>query len=347
MTGLVSIIVPTLNEEGNIEPLFKRLTALARQIREEFGMATEIVVNDNCSTDRTLEELKQQADQIDPAVAAVRIFRFSRNIGFQKSILVGYRKSRGDAVAQIDADMQDPPELLLEFLRRWRDGNQIVYGVRRRPEENLAMRTARMAFYRLINRLSEDVLPHDAGDFRLLDRQVVDVVCTLHDNDPYLRGTIASLGLRQFGVVYDRSSRTRGQSKFGLTQLAKLAIDGITNHTTIPLRLASYLALALVVAAGVLVAVYLFAWLTSDQPMPLGFMTLALLQLGTMATVSFLFAIQGFYLQRIYNQVKDKPLAIIEHSISQPSQNIGICGKPSIEILWVGDHSRPDGETKR
>ena len=112
------------------------------------------------------------------------------------------------------------------------------------------MRAARKTFYRLINRLSEDVLPHDAGDFRLLDRQVVDVVCALHDNDPYLRGTIASLGLRQLGIVYDRSSRTRGQSKFGLAQLAKLAIDGITNHTTIPLRFASYLALALVVAAA-------------------------------------------------------------------------------------------------
>lgn len=347
MAGLISIIVPTLNEEGNIEPLFKRLILLANRISEEFGMATEIIVNDNCSTDRTLEELKQQADQTAPGLVAIRIFRFSRNIGFQKSILVGYRKSRGDAVAQIDADMQDPPELLLEFLRRWREGYQIVYGVRRRPEEGIVMRTTRMAFYRFINRLSEDVLPHDAGDFRLLDRQVVDVVCTLHDNDPYLRGTIASLGLRQLGVVYDRSSRMRGQSKFGLAHLAKLAIDGITNHTTIPLRLASYLALALVGAAGVLVCVYLVAWFTSDRPMPLGFMTLTLLQLGTMATMSFLFAIQGFYVQRIYNQLKDRPLAIIEHSISQPFQDKAVAGKPSIEILWAGEHNKQSNEAIR
>jgi dolichol-phosphate mannosyltransferase len=345
MAGLVSVIVPALNEEGNIEPLFKRLTALAQRIRDEFGMMTEIVVNDNCSTDRTLDELREQARRIDPGLVAIRIFRFSRNIGFQKSILVGYRKSRGDAVAQIDADMQDPPELLLEFLRRWREGYQVVYGVRRRPEEALTMRAARKTFYRLINRLSEDVLPHDAGDFRLLDRQVVDVVCALHDNDPYLRGTIASLGLRQLGITYDRSSRTRGHSKFGLAQLAKLAIDGITNHTTIPLRFASYLALTLVGAAAVLVCVYLFAWLTSDQPMPLGFMTLALLQLGTMATTSFLFAIQGFYLQRIYNQLKDKPLAIIEHSISQESQGDAIADKRPIEVLWAGDHGDQHGET--
>jgi glycosyltransferase involved in cell wall biosynthesis len=345
MAGLVSVIVPALNEEGNIEPLFKRLTALAQRIRDEFGMMTEVVVNDNCSTDRTLDELREQACRIDPELIAIRIFRFSRNIGFQKSILVGYRKSRGDAVAQIDADMQDPPELLLEFLRRWREGYQVVYGVRRRPEEALAMRAARKTFYRLINRLSEDVLPHDAGDFRLLDRQVVDVVCALHDNDPYLRGTIASLGLRQLGIAYDRSSRTRGQSKFGLTQLAKLAIDGITNHTTIPLRLASYLALGLVFAAGVLVCFYLFAWLTSDQPMPLGFMTLALLQLGTMATTSFLFAIQGFYLQRMYNQLKDKPLAIIEHSISQKPQGDVTTTKRPIEVLWAGDHGEQRSES--
>lgn len=344
MAGLVSVIVPALNEEGNIEPLFKRLTVLAQSIRDEFGMMTEVVVNDNCSTDRTLDELREQASRIDPGLIAIRIFRFSRNIGFQKSILVGYRKSRGDAVAQIDADMQDPPELLLEFLRHWREGYQIVYGVRRRPEEALATRAARKTFYRLINHLSDDVLPHDAGDFRLLDRQVVDVVCALHDNDPYLRGTIASLGLRQLGITYDRSSRTRGHSKFGLAQLAKLAIDGITNHTTIPLRFASYLALALVGAAGMLVCVYLFAWLTSDQAMPLGFMTLALLQLGTMATTSFLFAIQGFYLQRMYNQLKDRPLAIIEHSISQEGQSDAIANKRPIEVLWTGDHGNQHRE---
>jgi dolichol-phosphate mannosyltransferase len=342
MAGLVSIIVPALNEEGNIEPLFRRLTELARRIREEFDMATEVVANDNCSGDKTLEELKQQALQLDPGVLTLRIFRFSRNIGFQKSILVGYHKARGDAVAQIDADMQDPPELLLEFLRRWKEGYHIIYGVRRRPEEDLPTRAARMAFYRLINRLSDDALPHDAGDFRLLDRQVVDVVCALHDNDPYLRGTIASLGLKQIGVVYERSSRTHGRSKFGLSQLVKLAIDGITNHTTIPLRLSSYLGLILVAAASVLVGVYLFAWLTSDKPMPLGFMTLALLQLGTMATVSFLFAIQGFYVQRIYNQVKDKPLAIIEHSIQQGSDGSAVTlNSQPIEVLWTGNHDRP------
>lgn len=345
MAGLVSIIVPTLNEEGNIEPLFRRLSALAQRIRQEFDMATELVVNDNCSADNTLEELKQQAGQIDPNLLAIRIFRFSRNIGFQKSILVGYRKSRGDAVAQIDADMQDPPEMLLEFLRRWREGYHIVYGVRRRPEEALVMRTARKVFYRLINHLSEDILPHDAGDFRLLDRQVVDVVCALHDNDPYLRGTIASLGLRQLGIAYDRSSRTRGQSKFGLPQLAKLAIDGITNHTTIPLRLSSYLGLVLVVIASLLVCFYLFAWITSGRPMPLGFMTLALLQLGTMAVVSFLFAIQGFYIQRIYNQLKDKPLAIIEHSIQQGFEgNSAPLSNQAIEVLWIGDHAKSQSE---
>jgi dolichol-phosphate mannosyltransferase len=207
------------------------------------------------------------------------------------------------------------------------------------------MRTARTAFYRLINHLSDDILPHDAGDFRLLDRQVVDVVCALHDNDPYLRGTIASLGLRQLGIVYDRSSRKHGQSKFGLPQLAKLAIDGITNHTTIPLRLSSYLGLVLVVVTSILVCVYLFAWLTSDRPMPLGFMTLALLQLGTMAVVSFLFAIQGFYIQRIYNQLKDRPLAIIERSVSQPTPDTAAKQRP-IEVLWAGEHPESQYETR-
>ena len=122
MTGLLSIVVPVFNEQGNIEPLFARLRAVARQVRDEFGLMTEVIVNDNCSTDLTFKELHEYAGRHEPKDFDLRIFRFARNIGFQKSILVGYCKARGDAVAQIDADLQDPPELLIEFLRKWREG---------------------------------------------------------------------------------------------------------------------------------------------------------------------------------------------------------------------------------
>jgi len=343
MTSLLSIVVPMMNEEGNVAPLFERLGSLADAVRIDYGMSTEIVVNDNCSSDRTMDELRAYAAIHDPQRFRLRIFRFSRNIGFQKSILVGYRKARGDAVVQIDADLQDPPELILDFLARWRAGNKVVYGIRRHRDENLVMQGLRKLFYRLINRFSEDGLPHDAGDFRLIDRAVVDVVCALHDNDPYLRGAIASLGLAQTGVAYDRTDRKRGRSKFDLLLLAKLAIDGITNHTALPLRLASYVAIGVFFAAILLVLYYLAGWFFFQRDMPIGFMTQTLLQLGTVGSLALLFAVQGFYIQRIYNQVKERPLAIIEHHIARPDEIEG--GAQAIEVLWVGC-DRPGGVPK-
>ena len=338
MKSLLSIVVPMMNEEGNVRTLFERIGPVADEVRSEFGMATEVVVNDNRSTDRTMEELRHYASGHDPARFALRIFRFSRNIGFQKSILVGYRKARGDVVVQIDADLQDPPELILEFLRRWREGYKVIYGIRRHREESIVMHGLRKVFYRMIDHFSTDGLPHDAGDFRLVDRTVVDLVCVLQDHDPYLRGAIASLGFAQTGVPYDRKVRTRGRSKFNFASLFRLAIDGITNHTTLPLRLASYLALGVFASAALLVGYYLTGWLLLEREMPLGFMTQTLLQLGTLGALALLFAVQGFYIQRIYNQVKERPLAIIEERVATPVEGAGPPAE-AIEVMWIGDHA--------
>jgi polyisoprenyl-phosphate glycosyltransferase len=343
VTGRLSIIIPMFNEEGNVEPLFARLRPLIRQIRTEFGLAPEVIVNDNCSTDRTADELRAYADRHDPQEFDLRVFRFARNIGFQKSILVGYRKARGDAVAQIDADLQDPPELLLDFLRKWREGYKVVYGVRERREEGALMHAVRRLFYRLIDRISDDDLPHDSGDFRLIDRSLVDVICQLHDHDPYLRGLVASLGLRQIGIPYARAARQRGKSKFGFSELVNLAVNGITNHSTVPLRLASYLALVVVAIAALLILYYVAGWIIAGEEIPLGFMTQIVLQLGSLAALSFLIAIQGLYINRIYNQVKERPLAIIEHSVQK-----GVMADETrpqetsrVEVLWTG---RPGAE---
>ena len=319
MNRLLSIVVPVFNEEENIKPLFAKLRPLAQNIKREFHYSVEVIVNDNHSTDGTFEALRELAKRHDPVDFQLRIFRFSKNIGFQKSILVGYCKSRGDAVTQIDADLQDPPELILEFLRRWREGYQVVYGVRRRRPEGFALSFARQTFYRLIDRISADHLPHDSGDFRLVDRQLVDVICALHDYDPYLRGLVASLGLKQIGVPYDRDPRNRGESKFHLSDLVKLSIDGITNHSAFPLHLASYFAFFVVLLAAGLIVFYLVGWLFWGRGVPLGFMTQTILQLGSVGVLAFFISIQGLYIGRIYNQIKEKPLAIIQYSIDRDS----------------------------
>ena len=337
MTQRLSIVVPVYNEAGNIQPLFERLSEVVRKIRAEFGLAVEVIINDNSSTDSTLQELRSYAHHHDSALFDLRIFRFARNIGFQKSILVGYCKARGDAVAQIDADLQDPPELLIEFLRKWREGYKVVYGIRRTRPESAVMQSARRLFYRTLSRISEDDLPLDSGDFRLVDRSLVDVICSLRDHDPYLRGSIASLGLRQTGVLYDRTQRRHGKSKFGLLALSKLAIDGITNHSALPLQLASYTAFAVLVLALVLIVYYLGASLITHAPLPGGFLTQTLLQLGTLGVLSFLIGIQGFYLHRIYNQVKTRPLAIVEYQLRKGGTGRDeIEMRDNVEVLWTG-----------
>jgi len=336
MSKRISIVVPVFNEEENIEPLLDRLAAVARQIWDEFGMKVEVIVNDNHSTDRTYDTLRACAERHDPLTFDLRLFRFARNIGFQKSILVGYCKAHGDVVAQIDADLQDPPELILEFLRKWREGYKVVYGVRQRRDESTVMQMLRQLFYRFLDRISPDELPHDSGDFRLIDRSMVDVICKLRDHNPYLRGFVATMGLKQIGIPYNRAARQRGTSKFGLAELAKLAIDGITNHSAFPLRLASYVGLVGVLVATILILYYFCAWLFFGAELPVGFLTQTLLQLGSLAALSFLIAIQGFYINRIYNQVKERPLAIIEHSVraggpSSPDTH------DNVEVLWTGE----------
>jgi glycosyltransferase involved in cell wall biosynthesis len=340
VTKRLSIIIPMRNEEGNVAPLFERLRQLASRVREEFGMTVEVIVNDNQSHDRTFEALRVCAEDHDPQLFDLRIFRFARNIGFQKSILVGYCKAQGDAVVQIDADLQDPPELILEFLRKWQEGYKVVYGVRRRRDESRMMKALRWIFYRFIDRISADDLPHDSGDFRLIDRAMVDIICQLRDHDPYLRGFVAHLGLKQIGIPYDRVARKRGASKFGIAELLKLAVDGITNHSSIPLRLASYVALIVFMVGSLLMLFYLAASFRSPDELPVGFITQTLLQLGSLAVLSFLIAIQGFYIGRIYNQVKERPLAVIEHRLYKGSE---VDREPSemlekIEVMWTGDH---------
>lgn len=330
MSKRVSIIIPMFNEEQNIDRLFERLRPVITQIRDEFGYVTEVVINDNASVDGTFHRLLQVAADHDEDAFDLRIFRFSKNVGFQRSILAGYHKATGDAVMQIDADLQDPPELLIEFVRRWKENKaKVVYGVRRRRIENPLLAIARKVFYRLLNWLSPDEIPADSGDFRLIDRVVVDVVCSIKDQDPYLRGLIASVGFLQEGIVYDRDARAYGESKFGLGELFKLALDGITNHSVALLRLSSYLAMLVALAMIIIIVFYLHAWFFRSEGVPLGFMTQVLLELGGVALLASLFSIHGFYLSRVYRQVKERPLAIIETAHDQ-------LGETGPEVLWTG-----------
>jgi glycosyltransferase involved in cell wall biosynthesis len=306
---LVSIVVPVYQEQGNIEPLYSAVSRVMDSISNRYEW--ELVFTDNHSTDSTFDELVALAAR-DPRV---RVFRFSRNFGFQRSIWTGYLKARGAAAIQIDCDLQDPPELMLEFIREWENGHRIVYGVRKKRVEGFAITFARRMFYRLIDVLSDDHLPHDAGDFRLVDRAVLDVLLQIDDQQPYLRGTLATLGFSQKGIAYDRAGRTRGQSKFRLRDLVGLALDGILAHSTVPLRMATYTGLCVSVLTFLAVSVYLVGRLLYGTSWPAGFATTTVLILLGISLNALFLGVIGEYVGRIYQQVKRRPITIIERRI--------------------------------
>jgi polyisoprenyl-phosphate glycosyltransferase len=312
---LITICVPVFNEELNIEPLYAALLPIMEQLSDRYDF--ELLFTDNHSTDRTFDALERLASRD----VRVRAIRFSRNFGFQRSIATGYANARGDAAIQIDCDLQDPPQLILDFVSKWEQGYKVVYGVRSSRKESWWMNFVRKMFYRIIDSLSEDELPLDAGDFRLLDRCVLDELQKFEDNQPYLRGTIAALGFDQIGIPYDRAERQHGQSKFSFGELIGLAFDGILNHSVVPLRIATYLGLMISLLTFLGIVAYGVGRLFLGKNWPPGFATVIILILGSLSLNALFLGIIGEYLGRIYRQVKRRPLTIIEREVNWPSMS--------------------------
>lgn len=307
---LITVLIPVFNEAGNVKNAYARVLSSFRNLEDRYDL--EILFTDNHSDDGTFEILTELA----ASDSRVRALRFSRNFGFQRSILTGYKHARGDAAIQLDCDLQDPPELMEEFVEKWEEGYKVVYGVRRKRPDGPLMLMARKAFYRVIDILSETPLPRDAGDFRLVDRRILDQLKSLKDAQPYLRGAIAGLGFRQTGIIYDRDSRNWGSSKFTLGKLTSLAIDGILNHSVVPLRVATVIGLFFSALSFFGVLAYIFAKFYLGQDWPAGFTTITILVLLTMGLNALFLGIIGEYVGRIYKQVKRGPNSIIEAELN-------------------------------
>lgn len=306
---LVSISIPVLNESGNIATLYSRLDALATKMLDRCDL--EFVFSDNHSDDNTWEMLTELAEK-DTRVKAIR---FSKNYGFQRSILANYMHTQGDAVMQIDADLQDPPEMLEAFFEQWQAGNQVVYGVRRKRPESWLLNNFRRLGYWAIDKLSEHPIPRDVGDFRLIDRKVVNVLLKTKTANPYLRGMIAAIGFNQTGIVYDRDARTAGESKFNLNRLVRLGLTAVLNHSTVPLRAASFIGL-LILAASVLGALYYVILRILHPELPPGLASIHILVLFGIGLNSFLLGIIGEYLLRIYLVLRADPVAVVQQSLN-------------------------------
>jgi dolichol-phosphate mannosyltransferase len=305
---LVTISIPVLNEADNVKPLLERLRAVAAShSRYDF----EFLFTDNASTDATFERLAEEARSDD----RIRVLRFTRNFGFQTSILTNYLNANGAAAIQIDADLQDPPELFGEFLAAWEQGYKVVYGIRRSRPENFVLKSARKIFYRLLASLSTVELPVDAGDFRLIDRAVIEDLRKVRDDAPYIRGTIAQLGYKQTGIPYDRTERKRGTSKFRLMALIRLAVDGMCSQSTKPLELITLVGF-IFSFLSFFAALFYFSWyFLFIGNKPRGFTTLVILVLLSTSVQTAFIGMLGEYIGRIFRNTRSLPAPIIDQRI--------------------------------
>ena len=306
---LVSLVIPVFNEADNIPLFYPAVRSIIDPLAAEYDF--EFVFTDNHSTDETPRLLTQLAEQD----SRVRAFRFSRNFGYQRSILTAYLKAQGDAAIQLDCDLQDPPELIPVFLAQWRQGSDVVYGIRTSRLESSRWTLARKLFYRLVDVLSEDPIPRDAGDFRLISRRVIEELRGLTDSKPYLRGTIATMGFKQTGIDYARRARTVGTSKFSFYDNVMLALDGLVNQSVVLLRLATYVGVLVALLTVLAIIGYLIAHFTTGFRAPAGFTTITVLILASLGINAMLLGIIGEYLGRMYMQMKNRSLTIIEREL--------------------------------
>lgn len=298
-----SIIAPIYNEEGNIPELYQRV----REVMDQTGDPWELVLVDDGSRDRSRELISELAEKD----SRVRPVIFARNFGHQIAVTAGLDYSRGEAVVIIDADLQDPPEVILDLIEKWKEGYEVVYATRaeREGETWFKLFTA-AAFYRLIQRITDVDLPMDTGDFRLLDRKVVEVLNQMRERHRFLRGMSVWVGFRQTGVEYQRAERYAGETKYPLSKMIQFASDAITSFSYFPLQLAMYLGFITaglsIIAIPVVIALRLAGWHAfQGQASTL----IAVLFLGGVQLISL--GILGEYVGRLYDEAKGRPLYIL------------------------------------
>ena len=300
-----SIIAPVYNEEPVLHKLYERIAAVMDAVDPSWEL---ILVNDG-SRDRSAEIIAELHAR-DPRVRGIN---FSRNFGFQIAVTAGLDHATGDAVILTDADLQDPPEVIPEMIAKWREGYDVVYGVRAdREGETWFKKFTAQLFYRLIDRITGIDIPLDTGDFRLMDRRVVNALTSMKEKSRFLRGMVPWVGFKQIGVNYHRQARYAGQSKFSsLAKMVPFALDAITSFSYFPMQLATYLGFAVATVSALAILIVIAMRLLDIQAFYGQATTLVVaLFLGGVQLISL--GIIGEYLGRIYEEVKNRPLYLVQ-----------------------------------
>ena len=310
MKKKISLVVPMYYEEKVVQECYKRLTEVLSKI-EKYDY--EIIFINDGSKDKTLELLEEIAKKD----FNVKILSFTRNFGHQAAVTAGLKYVSGDAIVIMDADLQDPPELIPDMLKYWEQGNQVIYGKRksRKGESTFKLLTAKM-FYKTLNALSDVEIPKDTGDFRLVDREVVDVINQLPEHNKFLRGLFSWVGFKQIAYEYERKERFAGKTKYPLKKMLKLASDGIISFSTKPLKILGGLGLISIFISFAIMIYAIISYIFKLNELSAGWTSL-------MITITFFAGVQllsiwiiSEYVARIYDESKQRPQYIIEKKIN-------------------------------
>ena len=299
----LSLVVPMYNEEQNLDMFFSRVLAVLAKLTPEY----EIMCINDGSTDTTLEKLLEYRRNN----SAIKIINLSRNFGKERALTAGLDYARGDVVVPIDADLQDPPELIEELMHKWREGYDVVYATRRvRRGESLMRRAITAVFYILLNKLSDIPIPRDTGDFRLMDKKVVKALCQLPESGRFMKGLFSWVGFKQTSVMYDRQPRYAGKTSWNYWKLWNFSLDGFTSFSFLPVRIWSYVGFCISLLSIIYAVFLILSVLIKGIDVP-GYASLmvVILFLGGMILVSL--GIQGEYIGRIFNEVKKRPLYFV------------------------------------
>jgi polyisoprenyl-phosphate glycosyltransferase len=320
-----SIIIPIYNEEETIGELYRRLTA----VLDRLDSSVEVILIDDGSKDRSLILMRELNNQ-DPRFCYLSL---ARNFGHQVAVTAGLQFSRGEAVIVMDADLQDPPEVILELIHRWKEGYEVVYAQRRsRQQEGWFKRLTAYVFYRMLSKLTNFEIPNDTGDFCLMDRKIVEILNQMPERNRYIRGLRAWIGFNQTAVLFDRDPRFAGSVKYTFKKSLSLAMNGILALSKVPLQIATYLGLGAAIV-GVIMMILVLYWRLSNPFSPLigvTMVTMALFFLG--AVQLFCIGILGEYISRIHEEVKGRPMYTLKE----------VAGLAQFEALGV-DRYAPRG----